>query len=56
MTLTGNLQLTTYLQPTSNLTNNLRLVSNLEYQLSDKSDRVSEQVRRSPFSPKPKTD
>jgi hypothetical protein len=56
MTLTGNLQLTTYLQPTSNLTNNLRLVSNLERQPFDKSDRVSGEVKRSPFSPKPKTD
>jgi hypothetical protein len=37
MKLTGNLQLIT------NLTNSLRLVSNLEYQLSDKSDRVSGQ-------------
>jgi len=44
MKLTGNLQLIT------NLTNSLRLVSNLEYQVSDKSDRVSEQVKRSPFS------
>jgi|GEM_PF-6129135 len=53
MILTGNLQLTTYLQLTTNLTSNLRLVGNLENQLFDKSDRVSEQVKRSPFSPSP---
>jgi hypothetical protein len=53
MILTGNLRVKGNLQPTSNLTNNLRLVSNLEPQPFDKSDRVSGQVKRSPFSPSP---
>jgi hypothetical protein len=56
MILTGNLQLTTYLQLTTNLTSSLRLVGNLERQLFDKSDRISDQEQRSPFSPEPKSD
>ena len=50
------MKLTTTLQLITNLTSNLMLVGNLENQPFDKSDRVSGQVKRSPFSPKPKTD